>query len=207
MKAGRFEYKYRAVLHFGLLGASVLTYLIDRDDVVWRFVKEQPDSAMLERLFFALGTALIFGSAAIETRAWLRWRPALISGRPQRGHLVAPLHCEQPFYVARLLLSYAVALLLPLSGALLFVVGETLLVLRLLGSEARISPPAAQQPSRAGNSPAQAAFRNAASKWGLALTMVVFTWTMRDRIAEVGAALSFLVWLVLNLPGKRWSNS
>jgi hypothetical protein len=43
------------------------------------------------------------------------------------------------------------------------------------------------------------AFRAAASKWGLALSMIVFAWTLRDRIAEIGAAASLVLWLILNV--------
>jgi hypothetical protein len=44
------------------------------------------------------------------------------------------------------------------------------------------------------------ALRKQAAKWGLAMTMIVFTLTLRDRIAEILAAASFLAWVLLNIP-------
>jgi hypothetical protein len=44
------------------------------------------------------------------------------------------------------------------------------------------------------------AFRKEAVKWGLFLTMVVFVITLKDRLAEVLAAASFLIGLLLNAP-------
>jgi len=42
--------------------------------------------------------------------------------------------------------------------------------------------------------------RKEASKWGLAVTMIVFTLTLQDRIAEILASVSVLIWFVLNMP-------
>jgi hypothetical protein len=47
------------------------------------------------------------------------------------------------------------------------------------------------------------AFRRAASKWGLAASMIVFTVTLKDRVAEIGGGISFLVWLALNFPRRQ----
>jgi hypothetical protein len=46
----------------------------------------------------------------------------------------------------------------------------------------------------------KAALRSGISKWGLAVTMIVFTVTLRDRVAEILAAASFLLWAALNWP-------
>ena len=47
------------------------------------------------------------------------------------------------------------------------------------------------------------ALRKEASKWGLAITMIAFTLTLRDRLAEILAGASFLLWLALNLSDFR----
>jgi hypothetical protein len=44
------------------------------------------------------------------------------------------------------------------------------------------------------------AFRQESAKWGLFLTMIVFTVLLVDRIAEILALASLLLWLLLNLP-------
>jgi hypothetical protein len=42
--------------------------------------------------------------------------------------------------------------------------------------------------------------RQEAVKWGLFVTMVVFVITLKDRLAEVLAAASFLIGLLVNAP-------
>jgi hypothetical protein len=53
MKATDFEDRHQTLLHQFLVAAAFLTYLIDRDDVVWRFVKDRTASRELERTLFA----------------------------------------------------------------------------------------------------------------------------------------------------------
>jgi hypothetical protein len=33
--------------------------------------------------------------------------------------------------------------------------------------------------------------------------MIVFTVTLKDRVAEIGGGISFLVWLALNFPRRQ----
>jgi hypothetical protein len=49
------------------------------------------------------------------------------------------------------------------------------------------------------------AFRRESSKWGLAFTMIAFTFTLKDRLAEVLASASVLLWFALNLRELRRS--
>jgi hypothetical protein len=75
--------------------------------------------------------------------------------------------------------------------------GEALLVFRLLVRDhhrARLNGFGA----RGAEATWSEAFRRAASKWGLAASMIVFTLTLKDRVAEIGGAISFLVWFALN---------
>src|SRR5262249_37654145 len=103
-------------------------------------------------------------------------------------------------------LALAVGLLLPLSGAVTLLVGETILVSRLvLRDQESISGPPLL--SRGGEVSWGAAFRAAASKWGLAASMMAFAWTLQDRIAEIGSASSVVVWLALNVPAHVRSHS
>jgi len=46
------------------------------------------------------------------------------------------------------------------------------------------------------------AFRAAASKWGLTASMMLFVWTLQDRVAEIGAVCSVMLWLVLSVSRK-----
>jgi hypothetical protein len=47
------------------------------------------------------------------------------------------------------------------------------------------------------------AFRREAAKWGILVTMVVFSVTLIDRLAEILALASILVAVMLNLPVFR----
>jgi hypothetical protein len=176
MKATRFECRHQTQIHLLLVGLAVLTYLRYPDDIVWALVRGHSDRASLERLAFGAGSLMLLGSAVLET--WAVARSRLAALRP-----------------ARILLALAVGLLLPLAGTLVLLAGEALLILRLSLSDAE-SPWHSRTTDRVWGP----AFRAAASKWGLAASMVVFAWTLQDRIAEIGAAGSVVLWVVLNVP-------
>ncbi len=91
--------------------------------------------------------------------------------------------------LARLLFVLGLGLLLPLPGAIILISGEAFLVARLF--LARDSAAPSPGPSRA--------FRKAASKWGFAVSMIVFTLTLQDRLVEIGGVTSFCIWLALNI--------
>lgn len=98
-----------------------------------------------------------------------------------------------------MLFALVLGLLVPLPGTIVLVGGEALLILRLLVRN-RDNPAAYRVPSRGAKARWGAGFRRAASKWGFAASMIAFTWTLQDRVAEVGGAISILVWLTLNFP-------
>ena len=198
MKATDFERRYQTLLHLLLVGLSLLTYLGDRVDIVWRLVRSHSNSALLEHVVFGVGALMMLGSALLDT--WAKARTTFTAGSK------APALALPPLLFARLLLAAAIGLLLPISGAVILLVGETILVLRLfLRDQESISGP--PLPSRSIEVSLGAAFRAAASKWGLAASMVVFAWTLQDRIAEIGAASSFVLWLALNVPARLHSHS
>jgi hypothetical protein len=175
MKATDFEYRHQTLLHYLVVGLAVSTYLFTRDDIVWAAVRNHSNRAFLEQASFGAGTVLLFGCALLETwgEAWRSARSLLVS---------------------RLLFMLVVGMLVPLAGTIVIDAGEGLLVWRLFvryREGLQVDPGASQ--AHWGD-----ALRRAASKWGFAATMIVFTVTLRDRIAEIGAAVSFLVWLVLN---------
>jgi hypothetical protein len=174
MKATDFEYRHQTLLHLLLVGLAVLTYARYPDDIVWALVRSHSDSASWERLIFGTGALLLLGSAALET-----WANAHDDRYPQ--------------LLARILLVLAVGQLLPLAGSLVLLAGEGILIFRLLSRE-RETVALSSGAGRWGP-----AFRAAASKWGLALSMMVFAWTLRDGIAEIGAAASLVLWLALNV--------
>lgn len=172
MGATHFEVRYRTLLHQLLVLAAFLTYLFDRDDIVWRFIKDSSlDVRMLERAIFAVAT-ILFGLAAwICTRA--RVHPADRSG-----------HLGEFFYTV------ALGSLAPLAGFVILVAGEAVRLSRL-----------AIRPDVLEHGEAVAwleALRREAVKWGLFFTMIVFTITLIDRVAEVLAGTTVVIWVTLN---------
>jgi len=200
VKATDFEYRHQTLLHLALVGLSLSTYFADRVDMVWRLVRSHSDSAFFEHVVFGIGAFMLLGSALLDTWANLR-TPFSAGAKPPALVALSSKYPQFPLRLARILLALAVGLLLPVSGAVILLAGETILVLRLfLHEQESISAPPLL--SRCVAVSWGAAFRAAASKWGLTATMVVFAWTLQDRIAEYGAASSFLLWLILNVPGR-----
>lgn len=170
MKATDFEYRHQTLTHQLVVGAGFLTYLIDPDDIVWRFVKNSAVPRLWERSLFIVATILIAIGAALCTRARAFGKPG---------------------YLGDFLYAVGLGSLMPLPGFVLLVAGESLRILRL------IRCPAHSQETL--DSGWGRAFRREAVKWGILLTMIVFSITLKDRHAEILAVTSFLVGLLLNL--------
>jgi hypothetical protein len=179
MHATDFEYRHQTLLHLLVVGLGVSTYFLSPDDIVWALVRHHSNSAFLEQVAFGVGTLVLLGCAVLETWARAYPQPVIL-------------------LLSRLLFALVVGLLVPLSGTIILIVGEALLVFRLFvrGQEAASvdrSRPHGSAVPRWGE-----AFRQAVSKWGLAATMILFTLTLKDTVAEIGASISLVVWLALN---------
>jgi hypothetical protein len=176
MQASDLEVRHQTLFHLMVVGAAFLTYFFQPDDIVWVLVKGHADRALLERIVFGAGTFMIFGAAVFET--WAR------------------IHIPERLYLGRIIFALGIGLLAPASGTAILLIGESILILRLVArghqDMSRLSP---RLSTNWGD-----ALRQEFSKWGLAFTMIVFTVTLKDRLAEVLAGASFLFWLVLNFP-------
>jgi hypothetical protein len=179
MKATDFEYRHQIQIHNLLILAGVLTYLIDPDDIVWRFVRYSSAPRLWERALFIIATVLIAIGAILCTRA-----------RAFHRH----------HYLGELVFALGFGSLLPIPGFIILVVGEAVRLFRL----ARREP---QQPSPAPAPAWGQAFRREAVKWGIVITMLVFVTTLKDRHADILAVSSFLIGLLLNAPLFRRSGS
>jgi hypothetical protein len=204
MKATSFEYRRQTLLHLLLVGLSSLSYLRDRVDIVWALARNHSDSASWERLVFGFGALMLLGSAVLETCANARAQVSLGSNGSALVNQSRYGYSQHQMRLARILLVLAVGLLLPLSGAVILLLGETILILRLFlrGDDAAAYQPL---PSRCASVSWGSAFRFAASKWGLTASMIAFVWTLQDRIAEIGAACSVVLWLVLDITARNRS--
>jgi hypothetical protein len=201
MKATDFEYRHQTLVHQFIVAAAFLTYFVDREDIVWRFVKASPAPRGFERFFFIVATVFIVVGAAICTSARVCRRPESAIGLESHRHL------DRSRCFGNLLYAIGLASLFPLWGFIILVAGETLRVFRLIQRDdprnlplhmlPTASPllPSAAQESHAGWGKA---FRQETVKWGLFLTMVVFVITLKDRLAELLAAASFLIGLLIN---------
>jgi len=184
MKATDFELRHQTPVHLTLVTAAFLTYLVDPDDMVWKLVRGEPHARLLERLLFAVATVLIGTGSWLRTRALVEGGSEL-SGQPTRREGFSRV-LTYPQHLGNLLFSIGLASLAPLWGFVLLAAGETVVVIRLIGREEAIR-------------------EQEAGKWGLFVTMIVFTLLLRDRVAEVLAVLSFVTWAVLNIGWPRRS--
>jgi hypothetical protein len=216
ISATDFEYRHQTLLHLLVVGLAFLAYAFQRDDIVWALVKHHTIyRTLLERIVFGIGALAVLGSAALETWAQACRFSAADEQRASSARDQTYRRFEHLIYVGRLLFAAGIGLLAPISGTVILLVGEVSLVARLLVRNSNTTDlPALHRdwifPSLDGLLPAQSlsarwkyALRKEASKWGLAITMIAFTLTLRDRLAEILAGVSFLLWLALNLSDFR----
>jgi hypothetical protein len=196
MRATDFEYRHQTLVHLIIVSVAFLTYLVQRDDVVWALVRAQSHPRLLERLFFGVATVLIGVSSAVRT--WARVGPQrAIVGREssvlREGRRDGPYrYVSYPLQIGNLLFSIGLGCLAPALGFLLLVTGETVVYFRLIRRERE------NRTARGTRTSWGKAFREESAKWGLFVTMIVFTLLLRDRVAEVLAVVSFLIWVLLN---------
>ncbi len=178
MKATNFEYRHQTLVHQLIVGAGFLTYLIDPDDIVWRFVRNTAAPRLWERALFVAATILIAIGAVLCNRARAFQRPT---------------------YFGELLYAIGLASLTPLSGFVVIVSCETLRILRLAHRET--TDDLDKFESGWGT-----ALRRETVKWGILVTMIVFVINLKDRQAEILAMVSFLLGLLSNLPSSGKSD-
>lgn len=187
------ERDHQILVHSLIVGAAFLTYLIDRDDVVWRFIKNHGHLArQLEHWLFLIATLLIGAGAWLCTAARRSERHGALTKLPSR------LHCLGQFFYA-----VGLASLLPLWGYLLLIVGESIRLLRLCFRQSSV----VRDSACARNALMEAVYikhkwpvaaQPEAVKWCLLISMIVFTVTLRDRYADWLICASVVVGGLLN---------
>ncbi len=209
MKATAFEIRHATLLRQLIFVAAFATYFVDPDDVVWRFIRQYPSRRLLEHGLFLIATLLIGAAAILCTRSGAFIAPAgpgdALSA--SYGRLRRAQHFGEWCYAIGL------ASLAPLWGSVLLITGESIRILRLVRYERALSKDRESlndQSARAlkgkPDEPALdwgSAFRLQVTKWGVFLTMIVFTTTLIDRVADYGIVASVLAWLPMNLPFRR----
>jgi hypothetical protein len=193
MNATEFEIRHQKLLHQLLVAAAFVTYLYDRQDIVWRFVKSSSAPHELERILFLAATLAVAAGAVLCT--WSRGHCKFESA----AEVVPTGRIGVTQALGEILYAFGLGSLFPLTGFLILVIGEIFRVLRL----GLRFPAPATVPCTPAEKAWRVAFRKEAVKWGILITMIVFVITLIDRVAEYLAATSFLVGLLLNLPSFR----
>ena len=192
MKATRFESRHRVLLHRLIITAAFLTYFVDRDDVVWHFIKNDfAHRHVLEHLIFAIA-ALLAGIAA-----------ALCTWTQSQEHSDASN--RYPKYLGDWLYAVALGTLAPLAGFVILAGVEGIRIVRLAVDD---SESLNRQQSDLGHAAVFPmshwdAVQQESFKWGMFLVMVAFAVTLRDRLAEGLAVLVGVVGLLLTSPYLR----
>ena len=202
MNATDFEYRHQPLVHQFIVAAAFLTYLMQPDDVLWRFVRNRTAPHQLERSLFIVATLFIAVGAGVCTwaRACQRLQGASEAG-PYR-------YLRHPRYLGDLVYAIGLGSLVPLTGFVILVAGEALRLLRLMRRKDESRGDLRQQPKPRVSDPSRSegpllwkmAFRREVVKWGVVVTMIVFVIALIDRIAEILLLVSFLVGLLLNPP-------
>jgi hypothetical protein len=205
MIASDFEFRHQTLIHQLIVAAALLTYLFDRDDIVWHFVKDTSTPRLLERAVFIAATIAIAVGAGILT--WAR-----AHGKQQRStHVESSYTPHRLLFLGDLFYVLGLATLFPLPGLIILVGGEALRIYRQIEHADQQGRSFARQPLPASSPVAPAhenelgprwgkAFQKEAVKWGILLTMIVFVITLTDRLAEYMIAASFVVGSLLNAP-------
>lgn len=185
MKITEFEIRHQRLLHQIVVGLAFSTYLFDRDDIVWSLVKDSGAAKDWERALFALATVLIGMAAVLCIRARAQSAPTTFASSTR--------------HVGDLLYAVGLGTLAPWLGFVILTGGEALRVFRLsqLEGERRQEERSLWQVTPRPHNWLKA-FRLEIIKWEIFLTMIIFTITLQDRIAETLAVASFLVSLVVN---------
>ena len=199
LAATGFERRHQMLIHLLIVGAAWSTYIIEKDDVVWRFVKDRGAATRpLEHLSFLAATLLIGLGAYICTKADFRlisWRTTTQSGDKVRDRSsswwkdVLLLH-----YFGEAVYALGFAWLMPLAGFIILILGELIRLGRLSLSH-QVSPKNSRHLLVVGGANWAAAIRLEFLKWGIFVSMAVFTITLIDRHADVLIAASFLLWI------------
>jgi protein-S-isoprenylcysteine O-methyltransferase Ste14 len=221
MKATEFEFRHRSVLNLIHFWIAFQAYSIDRVNVVWAFVQwNNPHGDVEARIVFGFDALLVGTAAAIRTwaAAYLRTdvvhdtklhTETLVADGPYR-------YVRNPLYLGTFLLSIGIGLLASRLGFAILAVGAAIRILRLIGREEaelekergesfrefcqrvpRLVPSLRPRVPASGLKPQWGqAFRGEAFMWGFFVTMVAFTITLQDHVAEILAGVTLALWFL-----------
>ena len=219
MKATAFEFRHRSILNLIHFWIAFQLYSVDRINIVWAFVPlEHSPGDFIARIVFGFAALLLGLAATIRTWAAAHLRSEVVHDPALHTEtLVADgpyRHVRNPLYLGTFLMSVGLGFLASRSGFAVLAVGAAIRIPRLIGREeaelekrqgerfrefcrrvAKILPSFGPRIPPAGLKPRWGqAFRGEAFMWGFFLTMVGFTLTLQDRVAEMLAGVTLVLW-------------
>jgi len=196
MRATEFEQRHAFLFHQGIVLVAFLTYLLQRDDIVWRYIKDNPANRVQEHTLFAVATFLVGLGAILCTRA--RANDSVANGHGHSESLPSS-NRENSRYWGELLYAFGLASLVPLTGFIILVLGEAIRIFRLKRRSDDLSPVgvAALEQTATPRFKWRHAFRREAIKWGIFIAMITFAITLNDRVADALIVSAWVVGLML----------
>jgi len=219
VKATEFEFRHRSILNLIHFWIAFQLYSVDRINIVWAFVHwNNPRGDFIARIVFGFAALLLGLAATIRTWAAAYLRSEVVHDTALHTEtLVADgpyRHLRNPLYLGTFLMSVGLGFLASRSGFLVLVVGAAIRILRLIGREEaelekqqgerfrefcrrvpKIFPSLDPSIPAAGQKPQWGqAFRGEAFMWGFFLTMVGFALTLEDRVAQMLAGVTLVLW-------------
>lgn len=221
VKATEFEFRHRSLLNLIHFWIAFQLYSVDHTNIVWAFVHwNNPRGDFHARIVFGFASLLLGFAATLRTWAAAYLRSEVVHDTALHTEtLVADgpyRHVRNPLYVGTILMAVGLGLLASRSGFVTLVVGAAIRILRLIAREEaelekqqgerfrefcrqvpRILPSFRPSIPAGGLKPRWGqAFRGEGFMWGFFLTVVGFTITLQDRVAEMLAAVTLGVWLL-----------
>lgn len=231
MKATPIEFRFRFLIHFVLflLGFTApWDYYLRWDSIrTWQYLAALPSrngwltfsNATILVLILAIAFALL--SALLRTWATAYLSPAVVQDRTMHGDQVVAAgpyrYLRNPLYLGIILHTFALAILMPPSGAIFAIVTVTLFQLRLIAAEESFLTQKLGDPYHAYSakvpriipsltprippSPQQPHWLNAVLgeiyMWGVVLTFAVLGWRYNSQLLIKGVLISLGTSLII----------
>ena len=218
MVASEFEYRHRFWMILLVYVAAYSLYNVDHRNILWSLVPSSQGvfrKEMLVRFLYATAALMAAAGAVLLTWAMAYRPPSTNKARPAFAIAGPFRYVRNPHYLSYFLLILALGTFQSIFGFPVMLVGETILLLRLVGREEllleqeqgeafrsyaqrvpRFLPSLHVRIEDDGQSPRwRQALWDQAFQWGFVATLLAFAFTLSDPIGYDfgGATIAFLV--------------
>jgi hypothetical protein len=185
-----FAVRHPFLIHGVLVILCWLTYLFDREDVVWRFIKDSANSRLLEHLAFALAAVCI--ACGVSLGAWPSGNHDGCAGQTTRS-----IRCRS---FGEILHAIGIASLLPLAGSVALICAEAIRSTHYACCCIAASVPqpvaSANVPGPCRNPPLRRILLRHIAGICAFLSMLAFSITLSDGMADALFAATALVFVI-----------